>query len=269
MSENERPSTKLLQVANIIGLLGVLVINYLASALPLGGRTTGELSDQYPSLITPAGLTFSIWGIIYLLLIIFAIRQARGLFGGDKEPPAYVGKIGWWFFINCLLNAGWLFAWHYEKIPLSLLIMLGIIGSLLVIYQRLGIGRDTPSEPSEKNWVWPAFSIYMGWITVATIVNVSVFLLILDWGAWGLAPEAWTILMLIVSLIIGALILFRRGDLWYNLVLIWAYLGIVLKQAAPPGDYISLAFVALGTLIVLLVLSLVVVIRRKGVYKAG
>lgn len=260
-------NTRLLQILNIIGLIGVLVMNYLANALPLGGRTTGELSDLYPSLITPAGLTFSIWGVIYLLLIVFAIRQARGLFNSSQMPPDYVGKIGGWFFVNCVLNAGWLFAWHYQRIPLSLLIMLGILGSLLVIYQRLGIGRNREAARSERNWVWPAFSIYLGWITVATIVNVSVFLLDTGWSGWGLTPEAWTIVMLIISLIIGLLILFLRGDLWYNLVLIWAYIGILLKQTAPPGDYVSIGFTALGLAVVLLAASIVVVVRRRGIYQ--
>jgi hypothetical protein len=260
-------NARLYQILNLVGLIGVLTMNYLANALPLGGRTTGELSDQYPSLITPAGLTFSIWGVIYLLLIVFAIRQARGLFNSGQAPPDYVGKIGGWFFVNALLNMAWLFAWHYQRIPLSLLIMLGILGSLLIIYQRLGIGANRQAARSERNWVWPAFSIYLGWITVATIVNVSVFLLDAGWGGWGLTPEAWTIVMLIISVAIGLLILFRRGDLWYNVVLIWAYIGILLKQTAPPGDYVSIGFTALGLAVVLLVVSIVVVIRRRGIYQ--
>ena len=259
-------NTRLLQILNIVGLIGVLIINYLASALPLGGRTTGELSDLYPSLITPAGLTFSIWGVIYLLLIVFAVRQARGLFNSEKPTPGYVEKIGWWFFINCLFNAGWLFAWHFEFLPLSLLIMLGILGTLLVIYEKLGVGRNQEVERSERNWVWPAFSIYMGWITLATIVNVSVVLINANWNGWGLTPEAWTILMLIISVAIGLLILFRRGDLFYNLVLIWAYFGIMQKRMAPPGDYVTIAFVALGLMIILIVVNAIVLIRRRKIY---
>lgn len=260
-------NTRLYQILNIIGLIGVLAVNYLANALPLAGRTTGELSAQYPSLITPAGLTFSIWGVIYLLLIIFAIRQARGLFNSGEMSPDYVDKIGGWFFVNCLLNMGWLFAWHYQQIPLSLLIMLGILGTLLVIYQKLNIGVNRQVNRPERNWVWPAFSIYTGWITVATIVNVSVFLIDAGWNGWGLTPEAWTIVMLIISLAIGLFILFRRGDLWYNLVLVWAYIGIMIKQTAPPGDYVTIGFTALGLAVLLLVVGIVVVVRRRGIYQ--
>jgi len=259
-------NTKSYQILNIVGLIGVLIVNYLANALPLGGRTTGELSDFYSSLITPTGLTFSIWAVIYTLLIIFIVRQSRGLFNAEKTPPDYVGKIQGWYFINCLLNIAWLFAWHFQLIPLSLLIMVGILVSLLVIYQKLGIGKNQEVERSERNWVWPAFSIYMGWITVASIVNVSVVLIDAAWSGWGLTPEVWTILMLVISMAIGLLILFRRGDLWYNLVLIWAYLGIMLKQMEPPGDYLNIAFSALGVLIILVIVNAIVLITRKKIY---
>lgn len=254
------------QVLNFIGLLGVLTVNYLANALPLGGRTTGELSNLYPSLITPAGLTFSIWGVIYLLLIVFVVVQAKGLFRAETLAPVFVGRIRGWFFLNCLLNMGWLFAWHFQLIFLSLLVMLSILGTLLIIYERLGIGRRRDVDRRERYWVWPAFSIYLGWITVATIVNVSVLLIDLGWSGWGLTPEAWTILMLIVSAGIGVSILFRRGDLWYDLVLMWAYLGIMLKQMAPPGDYITIAFVALTLLVILFIVNLVFFIRRRAIY---
>lgn len=259
-------NAKIYQVLNIIGLLGVLLVNYLANALPLGGKTTGELSALYPSLITPAGLTFSIWGVIYLLLVVFAVRQARGLFSSSEDIPDYVPRIGPWFFLNALLNMGWLFAWHFQRIQLSLIVMLGILGTLLVIYSRLAIGSRPTVERAERNWVWPAFSIYLGWITVATIVNVSVTLLDLNWNGWGLTPEAWTIVMLVISFGLGLLILVRRGDVWYNLVLIWAYLGIVLKQTAPPGDFIAIGFVALALLILLLVLNVAHLVRSRRVY---
>lgn len=258
---------KFYQLANIVGLVGVLLINYLANALPIGGMNTGELSDLYPSLITPVGLTFSIWGVIYILLTIFVIRQSRGFFNNENTPPEYVGKIKWWFGVNCLLNMAWIFAWHYRHVTLSLLIMLGILTSLLIIYQRLGVGKRTEAGRSERYGVWPAFSIYMGWITVATIVNVSVWLIDLGWTGWGLTNEAWAILMLIVSFLIGALILFRRGDLWYNLVLIWAYVGIMIKQMAPPGDFLNIAFIALALAAILFVLNTIVLIRRRGVYR--
>lgn len=244
-------NTKTLQILNIIGFLLVITLNGLANALPINGRTTGELSDLYPNLFVPAGFTFSIWGLIYLLLLGFVIYQARGLW---KTTPSTdtVQTIGIWFFISCVANASWILAWHFLQIELSVLIMLGILVSLIMIYRRLQIGQDADNS-RELFLVHLPFSVYLGWITVATIANFTT--LLVDWGLSGFfwyGEIFWTCLMILVATGLGLFFLFKKDDAPYALVLIWAFYGI---SAARFNDtiilvaYIGMALLSIGVLI--------------------
>ncbi|MFH1381718.1 MAG: tryptophan-rich sensory protein, partial [Chloroflexota bacterium] len=161
-----------LAIMNLIGFLGTVVVNGLSNALPLNGKTAGELSDQYPNLFVPAGLTFSIWGIIYILLAIFVIYGRIVAVKKDTQKSSFIENIGVLFFISCLANMGWIFAWHYEIVPLSVLIMLILLVTLIAIYLRLRIGRSDSSK-TEKYLVHLPFSVYLGWITIATIANIT------------------------------------------------------------------------------------------------
>jgi ABC-type xylose transport system permease subunit len=160
---------------NLIGFLGTVVVNGLSNALPFNGKTAGELSDQYPNLFVPAGLTFSIWGVIYILLAIFVVYGLIVTTKNDTQKSLFIENIGVLFFISCLANMGWIFAWHYEVVPLSVVIMLILLATLITIYLRLRIGRsDSPN--TEKYLVHLPFSIYLGWITIATIANFTALL---------------------------------------------------------------------------------------------
>ena len=219
---------KKLQLLNILGLALVLVLNSLANALPINGYTTGALSDMYPNLFTPAGFTFSIWGLIYLTLIGFCVVQARGVFGKPK-PLESVGLIGLWFFISCLANVGWILAWHYQLVGLSVLIMLLLLFSLVTIYRNLGVGIRSVSA-SEKWLVHAPFSLYLGWISVATIANVTAFLVDLGFEGMGIPPEFYTALVILVSGLLGLFFLNQNRDIVYTAVLLWAYFGIYYKR---------------------------------------
>ena len=212
------------QITNIVALGAVLTINALANILPLNGVTTGEASDTFPSLFTPAGYVFSIWGLIYALLIVFVVYQARP---SQKDNPRLT-RLGYWFAVSCVFNFSWLFAWHYGAIWLSELLMLGILTSLIVCYLRLGIGEQM--VPRTEAWaVRLPFSVYLGWITVATVANTSVTLL--EYGVTGgwLAP-LWTLIAITAALGIGYLMLRNRRDAAFNLVLVWAFVGIAAQQ---------------------------------------
>ena len=239
-----------LQIANVLGLLFVLVMNTLAVTLPIAGRTTGEISDLYPNLFVPAGYAFSIWSVIYILLIIFVILQAKGLFSAASAPE-FVSRIGWWFFVSCLANAGWILAWHHLLVPLSVLLMLTILGSLLVVYQRLDINYYRSEVPI---MVRIAFSVYLGWITVATVANVTALLVSVDWGGSGISEVNWTVTMLSVATAIGLFILWRRLDLPYIAVLIWAFTAIAIKRvgAGVPEEsaIISTVYLTIGILLI-------------------
>ena len=188
------PQMKLIAILNIVAYVGTIVMNGLANALPINGYNTGQLSDLYPNKFVPAGLTFSIWGIIYLLLGVFVVYQAVVAFRSNPGTDNFVSRIGPWFLISSLANMAWIVAWHYRQVPLSLLIMLGILLSLIMIYQRLQVGLAS-APGNEKFLVHLAFSIYLGWITVATIANVTTLLVDLGWDGFGISDVSWTVVV--------------------------------------------------------------------------
>jgi hypothetical protein len=221
---------KFKQILNVIALLAVLVVNGLATNLPINGMDPGEISDSVPSLFTPAGYVFSIWGLIYLGLLAYVVYQALP----GQRDSAFVERIGYWFAISSLLNASWIFAWHYLQFSLSLAIMLGLLGSLLVLYVRLGIGRGDVSM-RDKLLVHAPFSVYLGWISVATIANVSVVLYTLGWNGLGIAPAIWTVAVMLVAAGLGIAMIVDRKELAYPLVIVWALIGIAVKRADIPA----------------------------------
>jgi len=216
----------LLQGVNVVAFLATVVVNSLASAFALNGKTTAQVSDAYPTVITPAGYVFAIWSIIYTLLLIFAVFQA---FPRQRGKP-FLHEIGWLFVLSSILNISWLFLWHYDQITLSVLLMFALLASLIAIYLRLKIGRAKVSF-REKLAVHLPFSVYLGWITVASIANVAVALTASNWDRLGLSKVTWGVLVIIIALIITLAVVVSRRDIAYGLVLIWALMGITAKQS--------------------------------------
>ena len=253
-----------LSILNVLGFLGVVIVNALAVTLPLNNKTTGELSDQYPNLFVPAGLTFSIWGVIYILLAIFVIYGLVVAIRKDNEKTSFIENIGILFFISCLANIGWIFAWHYEILALSLVLMLILLGSLITIYLRLRIGKSD-STRTEKYVVHLPFSIYLGWITIATIANVTALLVDINWNTFGLSEPFWAIAVIIVGIAITLSVLFTRKDIFYCLVVDWALLGILLKRLADSTPVQSVIVVSIVGM-ALITVGIIVQIIRKRVY---
>ena len=249
---------QLLQVGTIISVILTIIVNGLANLLPIGGKNTGELSDNIPNLFVPAGITFAIWGIIYVLIILFAIYLVKDLFKKEKTTKPFLEKISYFFVLASLANIIWIFLWHYEQIVLSLLAMILLFVSLLIIYLRLNIGIEKVSM-RDKLFVHVPISIYIGWITVATIANVTAVLVTIGWDGFGLSEQIWTMLVLIVAAIITILILFTRKDYAYSAVIIWALIGIYIKRSADDPVYgiqAGIANISLIALIVILVVAL-------------
>ncbi|MFC2003117.1 hypothetical protein ACFLV4_04145 [Chloroflexota bacterium] len=253
-----------LSILNLIGFLGTVAVNGLANALPLNNKTTGELSDQYPNLFVPAGLTFSIWGVIYILLVIFVIYGLIISVKNNTQKTAFIENIGILFFISSLANIGWIFAWHYEILPLSLVLMLVILGSLITIYLRLHIGKSDSSS-SEKYLVHLPFSVYLGWITIATIANVTAVLVDINWNTFGLGEQFWAVAVIIVGIAIALSVLFTRKDIFYCLVVDWALLGILLKRLADSTPVQSVIIISIIGM-VLVSIGIIAQIVRKKVY---
>jgi hypothetical protein len=227
------------RLMNALTMAGMLLVNALANTLPLNGKNTGEISDSYPVLFTPAGYVFSIWGLIYLALIGFSVYQALP---AQMNHPR-INRIGGWFTLANVLNIAWLFAWHWEVLWLSVVLMLGLLACLLIIYTRLEIGLHARISSLEQALVDFPFSLYLGWISVATIANVSAALFDSNWNGFGLAPQVWAIIMIGVTAILGLLMISRRNALTYPVVLIWALLGIRLRpdQIEPVGTVAAAA----------------------------
>jgi benzodiazapine receptor len=215
------------QIVNVLATIGVIAVNGLANALPLNGQTTGEISDRFDVYFVPAGYVFSIWGLIYLALLGFTIYQALP---SQRDNPR-LRRVGYLYALGCAANVGWLFLWHYELFELTIVAMVALLLTLIAIYLLLGIGR--PRVSAAEAWlVRVPFSIYLGWITVATIANATSLLAYLNWSGWGIGPETWAMIMLIAGAVIASAVSLTRGDVAYVLVIVWAFAGIAVKHSA-------------------------------------
>jgi benzodiazapine receptor len=238
-----KTQTKLLQVANIAAFLSVIVVNTLATTVGLFGRLTGALSDAIPNLFVPAGLTFSIWGPIYLLLLFFVVYQARGLFTAAQAAPEALGRVGWLFVVSSTANIAWLLLWHAQLVGLSMIPMLCLLATLIAIHVRLGTGRTRPTG-AERWFFRVPFSVYLGWITVATVANATAALVTAGWSGFGLAPEVWAVAMVVVASLLALVMLITRRDAAYGLVVVWALAGIALKRSADASAASHAVYVA-------------------------
>jgi hypothetical protein len=222
----------------------MIFMNYLANALPLNNKTTGQLSDLYPNLFVPAGITFSIWGVIYLLLAGYCILQFSERSGTVAE------SIGWLFAISCIMNGLWIAAWHYEKLPLSLIIMIILLVSLILINVTI---KDLPF-----GFIKAVFGIYLGWICIAAIANVTALLVHYNWGGFGITGEVWTVIMIAAGVFITSLTIIRLNNPFIGLSVMWAFAGIIIKQY---GDYRIIALAALTGILIGLYFTLRLLIR--------
>ena len=239
------------QFANLLSVILALTINVLASVLPLNGQNTGEISDRFQVYFVPAGYVFAIWGIIYIGWIAFTIFQFRP---SQKESPR-LRRLGYLFALSGIFNSAWLFTWHYNIFGLGVLVMLSLLGLLIASYLRLDVNR---SSASRAEW-WSVdlpFSVYLGWITVATVANVSDWLYLIGWNGFGIAAPTWAVIMIAVASVLGLLMALTRRDAGYLFVLVWSFVGIALKQVAAPNVVIA-AWIGAGFMLVLAVYSLI------------
>ncbi len=251
----------LLITGNSIAVIATIIVNALAVILPLNSKTTQELSDALPNLFVPAGITFSIWSIIYVFLIIFISYQILNLIKKDQFDMTYLEKIGGWFILASLANITWILLWHYEYITISLAAMILLFISLLMIYLRLNIGLSK-AQLKEKIAVHTTISLYLGWITVATIANVTAVLVKLNVGELVLGQTTWTILVIAVATLITILVLLKRKDVIYSLVIIWAFLGIIIKRLADDPIYGVQTNIAITATIAVIIIFIVIILEK-------
>ena len=251
------------QIITVIAVLATIVVNALANILPFNGQETGAISDRFAIYFVPAGYVFSIWGLIYLGLIAYAIFQALP---AQRENPR-LRSIGGLFALASVANIVWIFLWHYEVFLATLAVMLVLLGSLVAIYLRLGTGLTQVSR-AETWMVRVPFSVYLGWITVATVANATQLLYFLGWNGGALGPEIWTVIMLAVAVVLAWLVALTRRDVAYLLVLVWAFIGIASKHAGTPVVSTA-AWVATALVLVAAIWSLVRVRTGARAVQAG
>ena len=246
-----------LAIINALALFVALVVNSLATSLPLNGQTPSEIAARFSSYYIPADFTFGIWGPIYLALIAFVVYpflpQQRG-------SPA-LERIGWLFVVNCLANAAWIVLWHYEYFELSPLVMVTMLGSAAAIYLRLDIGR---AHTSARDWwmLHMPISLYLGWLCVATISNISCVLEVTGWSGWGLAAEDWMLIMLGITGLLAFVTAWQRRDAVILMVLTWALAGIAVKHA--DAQAVATASYAVAGLLILLLVMMAFGWRRQA-----
>lgn len=244
------------QLANALSVALALAVNILASTLPLNGQNTGEISDRFLVYFVPAGYVFAIWGIIYIGWLAFAFFQYRAV---EKESPR-LRKLGYAFALSGVFNAAWLFCWHYNAFGWSVIVMLALLAALIVSYLRLNVGL-MPVSNAEKWSMDIPFSVYLGWVSVATIANITSYLYSINWDGFGIAPQVWAVIMLAVASVVALLMTLTRRDSAYAFVFVWSFIGIALKQAAEPLVANS-AWVAAVVALGLAVYSIIQ--RRRG-----
>ena len=262
---HSRISTLSFQVANVVAVLGSIIFNALVNILPLNDVTTGEVSSAYPNLFTPANYVFSIWGVIYTLLFVFMFYQIRS----NQRDAEYLHEISFLYLIGAIFNVLWLTVFHYSYPPPNDLFLLttipiaGLFLTLLWTYLRLGIGVREVSR-NVKLAVHLPLSVYVAWLSVATIANTASVLNYLGRspGIPVAIQEAWTAAVILVAVVVTLLMLVRRKDFAFGLVVVWATAGIAVKQASIPVIY----FTALGAAIVILVAIILLPLLRRQRY---
>jgi hypothetical protein len=249
MKSNQRSDPELTrQLVTAIAIIASIVVNTISNIFPLNGVNVGTLSNTLlaPVQITPANYAFAIWGVVYLGLMAFGIYQFQST---ERHNPR-LERSGYLLTIACVAQCAWIYLFLARLFPLSIVAMLGILLPLIVMYQCLGIGQQNVSK-QEQWFLKIPISIYLGWISVATVVNVASSLYVSEWDGWGIAPTAWTVLMMLVSGALATYIFIERHDTAYVLVIVWALLGIAIRQIGTPPIAVAGGVIAIGLLLLL------------------
>lgn len=232
---------------NIGALVLVLLMNFLSNFLPFNGLTQADLSEIYPILLTPATYVFSIWGLIYLALIAFIVYQVMP---GFRENPA-VKAVGILFAVSSLFNILWLLFWHYQRIGWSMIVMLLLLATLITIYMRIGAVTAEKSLYDRLLVKYP-FSLYLGWITAATLVNFNVWLYDIGWLGLGTGAAFFTMIMIVIAALIALAVFYLRQDYVFAAVFIWALIGIGVRHASDRIFITMVAWLAAAAILFLL-----------------
>jgi hypothetical protein len=244
--------------------IGVIAVNALANILPINGYNTGQISAFYPNAFVPAGFTFSIWGVIYLLLLSYTIGFTYNTLKQEQYPKAFalIERINIYFLLTCVFNMSWIVAWHYLQIELSLVIMLLFLITLIQLFLKSNtIARDLTL--TQRFILQTPFIVYLGWISVATIANTTALLVAYKWTAFSIAPVYWSASMILIALLLAVLMLKIFKAVPFALVVTWALWGIYHAQGPAAPILASITAGGIGILITLVLFTLIYISRKN------
>ena len=201
-----------------------IFVNILANLIPINGNTTGAVSDSFQVYFVPAGYAFSIWGLIYLALLVYAVAPLLS----TSLNSEMLKKTFPWFVLSSFANILWIFAWHYKIIELTVILMLVLLVSLIKIYIASNIEISMKSLRDRIVLQYP-FSLYLGWISVATLANVTVFLFSIHWDGVGIGGQTWSAILISVASILGLIFLIKSKDIIFASVIVWAIIAVGVK----------------------------------------
>lgn len=244
--------------------VGVIAVNALANILPINGYNTGQISAFYPNAFVPAGFTFSIWGVIYLLLLSYTIGLTYYSIQRQQYPKAFmfIERINTYFLLTCVFNMAWIVAWHYLQIELSVLIMLLFLSTLIQLFLKSrAMANDLTF--TQRFVLQTPFIVYLGWISVATIANITALLVAYKWTAWSIAPAYWSAAMIVIATLLAVLILSKFKVVEFALVVTWALWGIYNAQGPAAPILASLTAAGIGLLLTAILFTLIYKLRKN------
>lgn len=243
-----------LRVVNTISYAVMIVINVCANIVPIGNGTTAEVSAKYNNLFTPAGYTFSIWLVIYVLMGVFVLYQWSLLSRDEKQITKDINRNSLLFSLTCLINSLWIFVWHYDMIMLSVVLIVLLLVTLITIQGRFTIKCG---DDNGRKFSLIGFDIYTGWIAAASIANVSAWLVSIGWNGFNVSSEIWMIILVLIGTVIGSLFSIVSGKYFSTIAMVWAYIGILVNIS--PIKNLSIFIPA--TICVCIVIMMVVAIK--------
>ena len=236
-----------LLIGNTLSLIFALALNGLAGSAVFNGKTVGEISARYDTLIAPAGYAFAIWGVIYLLLLLFVGYQWYAWLR-NREDTA-LKQTGIWFTLGNIANGLWIAAWLNECLGISVLLIFILLFSLIMLTLKLRLEIwDAPLQTIGFVW-WP-ICIYLGWIVVASVANVAAYLVSLNWQGGLLSPPTWTVIMIAIAAVIYLLLILKRNMREAALVGVWAFIAIAVRQWAVHDEIVYAALAGAGVLLI-------------------
>lgn len=252
---------KILAITNFLSVILVLLINGLSQSQRWNNTTVGEISNKFGNLFTPAPYAFSIWGLIFLMLIIYGIYQLYSAFSNTPDSH-YIEKTSWWFTLANIGNASWVVAFTYDQILLSVGIMIIILVSLLQVVVRTNMNKEKVSFKVHA-LVRTPISLYAGWITVATIANFSAYFASIDLMGSELTQIIWTIALITIAVLLNTLMVWTRNMHTYGAVAVWALLAIYIRHDQSIESVAYYALVSAITLVVIIALHMLSTLKKQ------